>query len=245
MDRDSSVGIATRYWLDGPGIEYRWWFSAPVQTGTGTQPSSYTMGTGSFPGVKQPGRDFDHAPHLAPVLKKEESYTCIPPVYSLTHSMIIRNFSTNTAYNAATVQWNGRRLPCKNCNEAQMTAIFSRKYRAFIICCYKLPGLLEKAIFSYLNLIDDMTEGFPDEIFTEVRSTEQTGCKARTLCRRNNFQLSSCLSDKMSWTPLGEWTTSFDRCLADQSAACLEVFASDVSCTDIKTKVLAVGKNRI
>ena len=23
-DRDSSVGIATRYRLDGPGIEYRW-----------------------------------------------------------------------------------------------------------------------------------------------------------------------------------------------------------------------------
>ena len=22
--RDSSVGIATRYWLDGPGIESRW-----------------------------------------------------------------------------------------------------------------------------------------------------------------------------------------------------------------------------
>jgi hypothetical protein len=24
MGRDSSVGIATRYWLDGPGIESRW-----------------------------------------------------------------------------------------------------------------------------------------------------------------------------------------------------------------------------
>jgi hypothetical protein len=24
MGRDSSVGIATRYGLDGPGIEYRW-----------------------------------------------------------------------------------------------------------------------------------------------------------------------------------------------------------------------------
>jgi hypothetical protein len=23
-DRDSAVGIATRYWLDGPGIESRW-----------------------------------------------------------------------------------------------------------------------------------------------------------------------------------------------------------------------------
>ena len=24
MGRDSAVGIATRYWLDGPGIESRW-----------------------------------------------------------------------------------------------------------------------------------------------------------------------------------------------------------------------------
>jgi hypothetical protein len=50
----SSVGIATDYGLDGPGIESRWGarFSASVQTGPGTHPPSYTMGTGSFPGVK-------------------------------------------------------------------------------------------------------------------------------------------------------------------------------------------------
>ena len=49
MDRDSSVGIATRYGLDGPGIEAGWEarFSAPVQTGPGAYPASYTMGTGS------------------------------------------------------------------------------------------------------------------------------------------------------------------------------------------------------
>jgi hypothetical protein len=34
-------------------------------------PASYTMGTGSFPGVKRPGRDVDHPLHLAPMLKKE------------------------------------------------------------------------------------------------------------------------------------------------------------------------------
>ena len=49
--RDSSVGTATRYVLDGPGIESRWEtkFSAPVQTGSGANPASCTMGTGSFP----------------------------------------------------------------------------------------------------------------------------------------------------------------------------------------------------
>jgi hypothetical protein len=36
------------------------------------------MGTGSFPGVKRPGRGVDHLPHLAPRLKEEYSYTSDP-----------------------------------------------------------------------------------------------------------------------------------------------------------------------
>ena len=36
--------------------------SAPVQTGRGTHPASYAMGTVSFPGVKRPGRGVDHPP---------------------------------------------------------------------------------------------------------------------------------------------------------------------------------------
>ena len=38
----SSVGTATDYGLDGPGIESRWGarFSAPVQTGPGAHPTS-------------------------------------------------------------------------------------------------------------------------------------------------------------------------------------------------------------
>ena len=50
----SSVGIATGYGLDSPGIKSRWGarFSAPVQTGPGAHPASLTMGTVSFPGVK-------------------------------------------------------------------------------------------------------------------------------------------------------------------------------------------------
>ena len=50
VGRDSSVGTATRYGLDGPGIECRWGagFSAPVQTGPGAHPAPYTTGTGSL-----------------------------------------------------------------------------------------------------------------------------------------------------------------------------------------------------
>jgi len=60
--RNSSVGTATQYWLDGPGIESRWGrdFSSPVQTSSGTHPASCTMSTGIFPEVKWPGRGADH-----------------------------------------------------------------------------------------------------------------------------------------------------------------------------------------
>ena len=64
VGRDSSVGIATRYGLDGPGIESRWGarFSAPVQTDPGVHPASCTVGTGSFSGVKRPGPGANHPP---------------------------------------------------------------------------------------------------------------------------------------------------------------------------------------
>jgi hypothetical protein len=46
--RHSSVGIATRYGPDGPGIESRWGrdFPAPVQTDLGAHSDPYTRGTG-------------------------------------------------------------------------------------------------------------------------------------------------------------------------------------------------------
>ena len=72
QSRDSSVGIAIRYGLDGPRIESRCEtdFSARVQTGPGAHPASYTMGTGSFTGVKRPEHGVDHPPQIAPRLKK-------------------------------------------------------------------------------------------------------------------------------------------------------------------------------
>jgi hypothetical protein len=51
VGRDSSVGIVTRYELDGPGIELPWAarFSSPYLAGPGTHPASYTIVTGFFP----------------------------------------------------------------------------------------------------------------------------------------------------------------------------------------------------
>ena len=69
IGRESSVGIATCYGLDGLGIESRREarFSAPFQTGPGAYAASYTMGTGG----KAAGGGFDRPPHLTQRLRKE------------------------------------------------------------------------------------------------------------------------------------------------------------------------------
>jgi hypothetical protein len=73
VSQDSSVGIATLYGLDGPGIDSRWGarYSALVQTGPGAHTAPYTMGTGSLPGLKRPGLGVEHPPHVVPRLKKK------------------------------------------------------------------------------------------------------------------------------------------------------------------------------
>jgi hypothetical protein len=80
----SSVGIATDYGLDGLGIEKRIpvgaRFFAHVQTGPGAHPPSCTMGTGSFPGIKRPGRGADHPPPSSVEVENEWSYTSKPPL---------------------------------------------------------------------------------------------------------------------------------------------------------------------
>jgi hypothetical protein len=63
------------YYFSTSDVEY----SAPVQTGPGAHPVSYTMGTGSFPGVKRPGRGVDHPlPSSAEVKQRVELYLCSP-----------------------------------------------------------------------------------------------------------------------------------------------------------------------
>jgi hypothetical protein len=83
-------------------------FSAPVQTGPGTYPASCTMGTGSFPEVKQPGLGVDHPPPSSTkVRERVELYLYYPsgpswPVLGWTlplpwgwqHYTVITNFIT-------------------------------------------------------------------------------------------------------------------------------------------------------
>ena len=54
-------------------------FSASVQTGPGAHPTSYTMGIGSSPGVKRPGRSVDHPrPSSTEVEGRVELYVFSP-----------------------------------------------------------------------------------------------------------------------------------------------------------------------
>ena len=66
----SSVGIATDYDLDSPGIESQWGRDfPPVQTGPGAHAASCTQEAGWVPGYRvypggkvRPGRAADHSP---------------------------------------------------------------------------------------------------------------------------------------------------------------------------------------
>ena len=54
--------------------------SAPVHTGPGAHPASYAMGTGSFPGVKRPGRGVD-LPSLSSAEVKRRVQLCLYTPY--------------------------------------------------------------------------------------------------------------------------------------------------------------------
>jgi hypothetical protein len=61
---DSIVGIATRYWLDTPGIEFWWWrdFCTCPDPRPGAHSASCTWVAGLFPSAKLLGCDIDHPP---------------------------------------------------------------------------------------------------------------------------------------------------------------------------------------
>jgi len=79
----SVVRIATGYGLEGPGIEFRWGYeifrTCPDQPWG--LPSLLYNGSRVFPGGKErPGRDADPPAPSSDVVKKEYSYTSIPPM---------------------------------------------------------------------------------------------------------------------------------------------------------------------
>ena len=79
-------------------------FSAPVQTDPGANPTSYTMGTGSFPGLKRPGRDFDHPPPSSAEVKgRVELY--LYSTSGLSWPVIGVKFAFSNTYQAVQRPW--------------------------------------------------------------------------------------------------------------------------------------------
>jgi hypothetical protein len=73
--QDSVVGIVTGYGLDACGVKN---FLHIGQTDSGVH-LTYPMGTtGSFPGVKRPGREPDHSPPASAEVKKMWIYMTTP-----------------------------------------------------------------------------------------------------------------------------------------------------------------------
>jgi hypothetical protein len=73
-----SAGWTVRGWNPGGGEYF-----APVHTGPGAHPASYTMDTGSFLGEKRPGRSVDHPPtSRAEVKERVELYLYSPSGHS-------------------------------------------------------------------------------------------------------------------------------------------------------------------
>ena len=81
VDQDSSVGIATRYGLDGPGSESTWRRDFPYRSRPilgPTQPSIQWV-PGFFPGGKAVGRGVNHPPpSRAEVKERVELYLYSP-----------------------------------------------------------------------------------------------------------------------------------------------------------------------
>jgi len=78
----SSVGIATGYGLDGPGMECRWGRDFPHLSRPAlgpTQPPVQWV-PGLSLGKERPGRDTNPSPPSSAVVKKGQSYTSTPPM---------------------------------------------------------------------------------------------------------------------------------------------------------------------
>jgi hypothetical protein len=82
MDLDSSVGIATRYGPDGPGIEFRWGRDFPhlSRPALGPTQTPVQWRPGLSRGKERPGFEADPSPPSSAVVMKGYSYTCTLPM---------------------------------------------------------------------------------------------------------------------------------------------------------------------
>ena len=99
--RDSVVGIATRYRLNGQGIESLWlrYFPHPPRPALGPIQPPVTGHRVSFPRVERPGSSVDHPPppSSAEVKEKVELYLYYPSRAFMASSRVYFTFTYLTA----------------------------------------------------------------------------------------------------------------------------------------------------
>ena len=79
VGRDSSVGILATGWTVWDWIPVGGKIIRTVQTGSGAHPAFYTVGTGSFPGLKWLGRGVDHPPSPNAEVQERVELYLYPP----------------------------------------------------------------------------------------------------------------------------------------------------------------------
>jgi len=91
-------------------------FSAPVQTVPGAHPASCTMGTGSFPGVKRPGRDADPSPSSSSGQERVELYLYSPygPYGLYRASVPVQRCTLPFTFSLVPCAWGRYYDPCMN-----------------------------------------------------------------------------------------------------------------------------------
>jgi len=93
---DSSVGVATRQGLDGPGFQYRqeiFLFSGKSKPVLGPSLPPMKWVPGSFP-----GRNVDHSPPSTAEVKNKWNYTSPPPIWVYGVYRAIFTFTANRRF---------------------------------------------------------------------------------------------------------------------------------------------------
>jgi len=134
-------------------------FSAPVQIGPRAHPAPYTMGTGSFPRVKRPGRGIDHSPHLAPRLKSRAIH--LLPLWA-----VVACFRVNFTFTFTHMEQNkdlNSYFPRQNCRASCWACVkwVNGKLKSFSCCaqyiCLPPPPPIQRTVprGEFLKKLDD------------------------------------------------------------------------------------------
>ena len=146
---DSSVGIATCYGLDGPGIECRWGrdFPHPSRPALGPTQPPVQLVPGLYRGVKRPGRGVDHVVYrchvpvlvryVTPVYNITPEYNrYVTPVYNITPEY---NRYVTPVYNNIAPEYNRYVTPVYN-NHAPLSSVEVKERLELYLCSPSGPS---------------------------------------------------------------------------------------------------------